>query len=111
VPPPSVEPEPEDDPESFKAIVFRANTALDDWVEMRTIEGCFSANSQIAFSYSRKEQITDAELNGFDPNIPSDWLKFDIRRDSTSIGRGRLRTFCMQGNGVKFETADCSSIA
>lgn len=111
VPPPTVEPQSKDNPESFKAIVFRANAALDDWVEMRTIPGCFSANSQIAFSYSRKEQITDAEANGFDPNIPSDWLKFDIRRDSNSIGTGRLRTFCMQGNGVKFETADCSVIA
>ncbi len=111
VPPPTVEPIPEDDPESFQCVIFRANVAEDTWVEMRTISGCFSTNSQIVFSYTRKNQITDAELNGFDPNVPSDWLKFEIRRTSTSIGTGRLETFCMQGNGVKFNTADCSIVA
>jgi len=110
-PVPTVEPPIETDALSFKCIIFRPNIAQDEWVEVRTVAGCFAANSQIVFSYTRAEQITDAEQNGFDPNVPSEWLKFDIRRDSTSIGTGRLRTFCIQGNGVRFASADCSVIA
>lgn len=93
-------------PESYTAEIEWSTDSGASFDPVRTITGCLLTNGQIAFGYSRADQIEDADIYGVN-NFPT-LLKFIIYRTSTSIGEGRRREFCVNSFGVMFDS-DCGT--
>jgi hypothetical protein len=88
----------------FEADIYWEET-FQTWGFIRTVKGCRLENQQIAFSYTRAQQISDFIDSGLEATLPG-FFRFIIRHTSDTIGGGREREFCVFTTGAQF-ASDC----
>ncbi len=96
------------DATAYKCNVYTVNATMDGWVFRRQVEGCQLDNGQISFIYTRQQVLEDlvyTEVIATPEQVGQ--TRFEIYRESSSIGDGRTVDFCVQDVGPEFR-GDCT---